>query len=121
MEERKCFVCGYFGHITCYCRNIEKEGSVQMPSNRFEVLRDRVMQGEEGSGSEAVKGRKEILREERAKKGVEVQKIEVEKKKERKEKKGKLLRKMMMKIGLKQEEKEKGIIVEALLDRIGNE
>ena len=54
-----------------------------------------------------MKGRKEILREERAKKGVEIQKIEVEKKKERKEKKGKLLRKMMMKIGLKQEEKEK--------------
>jgi len=53
-----------------------------MPSNRFEVLRDRVMQGGERSGSEAVKDRKEILRKERTKKGVEVQKIEVEKKKE---------------------------------------
>ena len=23
MQIRKCFVCGGFGHITCYCRNRE--------------------------------------------------------------------------------------------------
>jgi len=39
-----------------------------MSSNRFEVLRSRVIQREEGSRREAVKDRKEILREERAKK-----------------------------------------------------
>ena len=72
MEERKCFVCGGFGHITCHCRNIEEEGSVQMPSNRFEALRDRIMQKGEESESEVGKDRKMILREERAKKGVEV-------------------------------------------------
>ena len=43
LEERKCFVCGGFGHIVCHCRNMEEEGLVQMPSNRFEVLRSRVM------------------------------------------------------------------------------
>jgi len=43
-----------------------------MLSNRFEVLEDRVMQKGEGSEKKAVKDRKEILREERAKKGIEV-------------------------------------------------
>jgi len=36
------------------------------------VLKDRIMQREEESGREVVKDRKEILREERAKRGVEV-------------------------------------------------
>ena len=61
-----------------------------MLSNRFEVLRSRVMQRGEESGSE---DRKIILREERAKKEVKVQKMEVEKKK--------YLREVMVKIGLK--------------------
>ena len=56
---------------------MEEEESVQMLSNRFEVLRSRVMQRGEESGSE---DRKIILREERAKKEVKVQKTEVEKK-----------------------------------------
>ena len=34
MEERKCFVCGCFGHIAHHCRNMRKEGSVQMSSNK---------------------------------------------------------------------------------------
>jgi len=72
MKERKYFVCGGFGHITCHCRNIEEEGLVQMPSNRFEVLRSRVMQKGEESGGKARKDRKEILKEQRAKRGVEV-------------------------------------------------
>ena len=70
MEERKCFVCGDFEHIACYC--IEKEGSVQMPSNRFEVLKNKVMQRGEGSESEVGKDKKMILREEKAKRRIEV-------------------------------------------------
>ena len=58
------------------------------------------------------KDRKEILREERAKKGVERRQTKVE----RKEKKEKLLREVTVKIGLKQEEEEEGVVTEALLD-----
>ena len=54
-----------------------------------------------------MKDRREILREEKAKR-------EVEKKKE--DKKEKVLREVMVKIGLKQEEEEEGIVTEALLD-----
>jgi len=54
------------------------------------------------------KDRKKILREERAKRGIEVRQT--------KEKKEKYLREVMVKIGLKQEEKEKGIVTEVLLD-----
>ena len=28
MKERKCFAYKRFGHITYYCRNVEKEGLV---------------------------------------------------------------------------------------------
>ena len=59
-----------------------------------------------------VKDRKEILRKERAKKRVEVRQTKVE----RKEKKEKYLREVTVKIGLKQEEKEKRVVIEALLD-----
>jgi len=44
IEERKCFACGRFGHIIQYYRNVEKERPTQVPSNKFEVLRDRGMQ-----------------------------------------------------------------------------
>ena len=70
MEKRKCFVCGGFGHIAHHCRNVGEEGLVQTPLNRFEVLKDRVMQKGEESGREVVKDRKEILMEERTKRGV---------------------------------------------------
>jgi len=50
-----------------------KKRLVQMPSNRFEVLRDRVMHRGEGSKKEKGKDRKIILKEKRAKRGVEVQ------------------------------------------------
>jgi len=43
-----------------------------MPLNKFKVLRDRVMQREEGSGKEIGKDRREILREERKKKIIQV-------------------------------------------------
>ena len=75
-------------------------------------MKVRVMQKGEGSGKEVAKDRKEILREERVKKGVEGRQTKVE----RKEKKEKLLRKVMVKIGLKQEEEEEGVVTEALLD-----
>ena len=51
------------------------------------------------------KDRREILRKEKAKREVE-----------KKEKKEKLLREVMVKIGLKQEEEEEGVVTEALLD-----
>jgi len=72
VEERKCFVCEEFGHIVHHCRNVKEEGSVQMPSNIFEVLRDRVMQKREENGSEIRKDRKIILKEERTKRGIEI-------------------------------------------------
>ena len=51
-----------------------------MPLNRFEVLRDRVMQRGEGSGKEVVKDRREILKEEKVKKTKKEKKIKVQKK-----------------------------------------
>jgi len=69
------------------------------------------MQKGVGSGREAAKDRREILREERAKRGIEIRKTGIE----RKEKREKILREVVVKIGLKQEE-EKGIMTEALLD-----
>jgi len=53
IRERRCFVCGIFGHMARYCRNRgeEKRGS-SMPQNKFEVLKDRVIEKEEGSGRE---------------------------------------------------------------------
>ena len=51
---------------------MEEKGLVQMPSNNFEVLKSKVMQRGEGSGRKAVKDRRDILREEKSKRGVEV-------------------------------------------------
>ena len=97
MEERKCFVCGGFGHIACHCRNVREEGPTLVPSNLFEVLKDRVIQKGEGSGKEVMKDRKEILREEKAKREVDMRQAKVERKKKRK----KLLREVTVKIRLK--------------------
>ncbi len=105
MEERKCFGCRSFGHVACHCRNVGEEEPTLVLSNKFEVLKDRVMQREERSSKEIVKERKEILREEKVKRGVKVRQTKVE----RKEKKKKYLREVIVKIGLKQEEEEKGI------------
>ena len=107
MEERRCFGCGGFGHMASHCRNRGEEEPMTVSSNRFEVLKVRVMQKGEGSGKEVVKDRREILREEKAKRGVE---------KKKEEKKEKVLREVVVKIGLKQEEEEEGIVTEALLD-----
>ena len=112
MEERKCFECGVFGHIASNCRNVGKEEPVLVFLNRFEVLKARVMQKGEGSGKEMAKDRREILREEKVKRGVEVRQTKVE----RKEKKEKTLREVVMKIGLKQKEDEEEVVIEALLD-----
>jgi len=112
MEERKYFGCGGFGHIAYYCRNMGEEEPTLVFSNKFEVLKIRVMQRGEGSSKEVAKDRREILREEKAKRGVKVRQTKVE----RKEKKEKLLRKMTVKIGLKQEEEEEGVVIEVLLD-----
>jgi len=105
MKERKCFGCGGSGYMASHCRKGEKGEPVPVSSNIFEVLKVRVMQREEGSGKEVAKDRREILREEKAKRGVE-----------KKEKKEKLLREVVVKIGLKQEEDKEGVVTEALLD-----
>ena len=110
LEERRCFGCGGFGHMANYCRNVRREEPVPVSSNRFEVLKVRVMQKEEGSSKEVMKDRREILRKEKAKRGVEEKRIKEEKKKE------KVLREVMVKIGLKQEEEEEGVVMEALLN-----
>ena len=83
MEERKCYACGGFRHIAYSCRNVEEKGPAQVPSNKFEVLRSRVMQKGEGGGGEVRKYRKEILKEQRAKRGVEVRQTKVKKKGEK--------------------------------------
>ena len=112
MEERKCFGYRIFGHMAHYCRNMGEEGPTLVLSNKFEVLKDRIIQRGEGGGGEVRKDKKEILKEERAKKGVEVRQMKIEKK----EKREKYLREVMVKIGLKQEEEEEGVVTEALLD-----
>ena len=78
IKERKCFGCGGFGHMASHCRNRGKGEPVPVSSNRFEVLKVRVMQRGEGSGKEAAKDRREILREEKAKRGVEKKRKEGE-------------------------------------------
>jgi len=113
MEERKCFGCRGFGYMASHSRNRGEGEPVPVSSNRFKVLKVRVMQKGEESSKEVAKNRKEILREEKAKREVDVTK---EEKKERKEKKEKLLREVTVKIGLKQEKEEEGVVTEALLD-----
>jgi len=69
MMKRKCFGCEGFEHITCNCRNKEiREGSTQMPSNKFEVLMNRMIKMGVSSREKEKKDRKTILREEREKK-----------------------------------------------------
>ena len=110
MEERKCFGCRDFGHVAHHCRNMREEGPISVLLNKFEMLKDRVMQRGEGGGGEVRKDRKEILKEERAKKRVEVRQTKIEKK----EKREKYLREVTVKIGLKQEEEEEEVVTKAL-------
>jgi len=79
IRKRRCFFCNIFGHMAHYYRNKgEKGGSAQVPLNRFEVLRDRMMQRGEGSGKEIGRDRRKILREERMKKIGEKKKVQVQ-------------------------------------------
>ena len=119
MQERKCFVCRCFGHIVHNCRNMEngrEERSILILLNKFKILRSKVMNIEKCGGRKISKDRKTILREEKLKreKSVEVWKTRVENNSNRVE--NKLLRKVIVKIGLKQEYDEEGIAMEALLD-----
>ena len=69
MEERKCFACGKFGHMAYNCKNMGEEEPTQVFSNKFNVLKVRVMQRREESSKKVTKDRREILREEKAKGG----------------------------------------------------
>ena len=100
--------CGRFSYMAYSYRNEGKKELAQVPSNIFEVLKVKMMQKGEGTGKEVVKDKKEILREERVKRGVT--------KAEKKEKKEKILREVVVKIGLKQEKDNEGVVTEALLD-----
>ena len=66
--ERKCFVCRGFEYIVHHCRNVREERSTPITSNKFEVLKNRVMNIGEESGREIRKDKKTVLREERVKK-----------------------------------------------------
>ena len=112
VEKRKCFACRRFGYMAYNCRNIGEKELIQVSSNRFEVLKVRVMQRGKRTSKEVAKDRKKILREERAKRGVKGRQTKVE----RKEKKEKYLKEVTVKIGLKQEEEEEEVVTEALLD-----
>ena len=54
------------------CRKMEEKGLVQAFLNKFEVLKDKVVQRGEEGGGEVRKDRKEIWKEEGSKRGVEV-------------------------------------------------
>ena len=107
MKKRKCFGCEGFGHIVYNYRNVEsrrEEGSILMSSNKFEVLMSRVMKVGIPSGGKVRKNRKTILREEKLKEGKKKRLVEVRKVEE------KLLREVMVKIGLEQENDEKKLL-----------
>ena len=107
IQKRKCFGCEGFGHIVYNYRNVEsrrEEGSILMSSNKFEVLMSRVMKVGIPSGGKVRKNRKTILREEKLKEGKKKRLVEVRKVEE------KLLREVMVKIGLEQENDEKKLL-----------
>jgi len=71
IKEKKCFVCGGFGHIVHHYRNVEsrqEKEPIQRSLNKFEVLKSRVMNIGKDSGREIRKDRKTILREKGLKK-----------------------------------------------------
>jgi len=94
--------------------NRQEKRPTQRSLNKFEVLKSRVINIGEGSVREIRKDKNMILGEKRLKKRkkkkkektVEVRKVEGEK----------ILRKVIVKIKLKQKEDEEGIIIETLLD-----
>jgi len=88
--ERKCFDYRGFGHIICHCKKREEEELVSIPLNRFEVLKNSIIQRKEGSRKKEEKDRRTILREEKLKeKPVKVRKTRVKKKKRNREQKEK--------------------------------
>ena len=70
MQEKECFGCGGWGHIVRSCRIKEqREVATLQSSNKFEVLRSRVMDVGVLSRREVKKDRRMTLRKERSKKG----------------------------------------------------
>jgi len=97
-----------------------KEGLTLILSNTFEVLMSREINRRVHSRRKMEKNRRMILKEEKLKEGKKEERKEKKEKEKvveiRKTEGEKLLRKIMAKIGLKQEDNEKGIVMEALLD-----
>ena len=94
MLEIKYFVCGGFRHIACYCRNkrnIEENRRVEVGRSEYQSSSNKF---------EVLMGR--------------VMQVEISNKE--KEKKEKLLREVIVKIGLKQKDKDDRITVEVLLN-----
>ena len=83
MEERRCFRCGGFGHMASHCRNMRKEEPTPVSSNKFEVLKVRIMQKEERSSKEVMKDRREILREEKAKREIKEKRTKEERRRKK--------------------------------------
>ena len=94
MTERKCFICGCFGQITWHCRNkkeIEKNKKVEVGEPEHWFLSNNF----------------EVLTSIMMQAGISSKKSE---------KKERLLREVIVKIELKQEDNEDRITVEALLE-----
>ena len=114
MQRIKCFVYRDFGHITYHCKNrgVEvRKSECWSSSNKFEVLTSRVMNMDILSRRKVRKDRKTILREKRLKEEKKERQVEI-----RKIERGKVLRRVMVKIVLKQEYEKEGIVVKTLLD-----
>ena len=90
----------------------EKRSTLMLSNNKFKVLMSRVINVRILSRGEMRKDRKTILKKEKLKERKKERSVEI-----RKIKREKLLREVIIKIGLKQENDKKGIIVKALLDR----
>ena len=90
----------------------EKRSILMLSNNKFKVLMSRVINVRILSRGEMRKDRKTILKKEKLKERKKERSVEI-----RKIKREKLLREVIIKIGLKQENDKKGIIVKVLLDR----
>ena len=62
---------------------MRKEKPTPVSSNKFEVLKVRIMQKEERSSKEVIKDRREILREEKAKREIKEKRTKEERRRKK--------------------------------------